>query len=298
MPPTPKATRSKSKGRNQETEPPLVDSNVASTDSATKTTASAVVITAPITAVTANISVVTTAPVTAATANISAVTMATTAVSSAQVAASVANSAISTVATTTIVSANVTTAAMPIVTSSDQSSASGSQIAGINITTSSQNTTALTAVTSSSSAAPIMSVVVSSDQSEYDVSGLSPSLLGIWNKCSKEEKDSIEFLRGNLEYIRSSKRSEFLTNYLEKRKITVSIFAILSQMASTIAATQSEVMSICGEDYNPQLTDCDDGSELGAVGGSIPPPVTQSTQQIDEVVPVTAQIAFGRIKLM
>jgi len=180
---------------------------------------------------------------------------------------------------------------MPIVTSSDQSSASGSQIAGINTTTSSQNITAITAVTSSSSAAPIMSAVVSSDQSEYDVSGLSPSLLGIWNKCSKKEKDSIEFLRGNLEYIRSSKRSEFLTNYLEKRKITVSMFAILSQMASTIAATQSEVMSMRGEDYNPQLTDCDDGSELGAVGGSIPPPVTQSTQQIGEVGPVTAQIA-------
>src|SRR6266404_1789802 len=248
MPPAPKATRSKSKGRNENLETQNDDSNVASTDSASTTTTTVVVTTAPIIAVTANISAITTA---------------VTAVSTAQVAVTVVSSAITTVSDMTTVTTSVTSGDMTNVISSAPSDAISSY-------TSAQTMTATTAVTASSSIAPIMSVVIGSDQNEYDVSGLSSSMLAAWNLCSKEEKDTIEFIRGNLEYIRLAKRNEYLTNYLEKGKIQLYVFAILSQMASSIVATHSEIMSIRGEEYNPQLPDADDGSELGAVGGSIP----------------------------
>src|SRR6266404_2308821 len=269
MPPAPKATRSKSKGRNENLETQNDDSNVASTDSASTTTTTVVVTTAPIIAVTANISAITTA---------------VTAVSTAQVAVTVVSSAITTVSDMTTVTTSVTSGDMTNVISSAHSVELSSH-------TTEPTIAATTVVTASSSMAPIMSAVISSDQNEYDVSGLSSSMLAAWNLCSKEEKDTIEFLRGNLEYIRSEKRGEFLTNYLEKGKIQLYVFAILSQMATGLAATHSEILSIRGEDYNPQLTDCEDGSELGAVGGSIPQPAIQPTQQISEVGPITAQIA-------
>ncbi len=262
MPPAPKGTRSKSKGRNQEPEPQVDSSDVVATNDATITTATVVVTTAPIIAVTANISAITTAAVTAVTA--------------AQVAVTLVSSSVATAANNTAVSAAVTSADIIAVTNSDQSRAN--MPLGVGSTTiSSQNITAITAVTSSSSATPIVSAVISCDQSEYNVSGLSLSMLTAWGKCSKEEKDCIEFIRENLEYIRSDKRTEYLTNYLEKGKIKLYVFAILSQMASSISATHSEIMSIRGEEYDPQLPDDNDGSELGAVGGSIPQAIVSAS---------------------
>src|SRR6266404_471697 len=205
MPPAPKSTRSKSKGRNENLETQNDDSNVVSIDSASTTTTTVVVTTAPIIAVTVNIS------------------------------------AITTVSDSTTVTTSVTSGDMTNVISSAHSVELSSH-------TTVPTIAAITVVTASSSMAPIMSAVISSDQNEYDVSGLSSSMLAAWNLCSKEEKDTIEFLRGNLEYIRSEKRGEFLTNYLEKGKIQLYVFAILSQMATGLAATHSEILSIRGED--------------------------------------------------